>query len=81
MFLAPRDLKRHTGDYRNRCDMMIRGPITPTTLLSTHHVAAMLLVDPKTIIHWTQRGILAVAFTPGGHRRIQASQVLDFVRG
>lgn len=60
--------------------MVIRGPLTLTTLISTGDISRMLGVTPKTVIHWITLGALRTAKTPAGHRRILTSDFLDMLR-
>src|SRR5260370_42150675 len=38
-------------------------------LLTREEVAALFLVDPKTVTRWNQQGRIKCVRTPGGHRR------------
>ncbi|HET6427311.1 MAG TPA: response regulator [Phycisphaerae bacterium] len=48
--------------------------------LSTFDVASMLEVDPGSVANWIDSGLLKAHRTPGGHRRVAASDLLDFLR-
>ncbi len=50
------------------------------TLLTSAEVAKLLQVDATSIINWSKKGYLKYYRTPGGHRRIKAGDVVDFVR-
>ena len=47
---------------------------------STFEAAKMLGVDMTTVIDWCKQGKLAAFKTPGGHRRIQAADLVSFLR-
>jgi excisionase family DNA binding protein len=47
--------------------------------LSTTQVAAMLGVSSQTIANWIDQGQLSAGRTPGGHRRVQAKDLLAFL--
>ncbi len=49
------------------------------TLLSTHQVANLLQVDPTSIINWIKSGLLKAQKTPGGHRRIHTTALIEFL--
>lgn len=53
---------------------------TPDRLLTSHDVGRMLQMDPSSIVKWVNDGILPAYRTPGGHRRIKASDLLSFLR-
>ena len=44
-------------------------------LLTTHQVAEMFRVDPKTVARWASNGWIGSIRTPGGHRRFRESEV------
>ena len=48
--------------------------------LSTFDVAAMLDVDPGSVANWIDSGLLRAHRTPGGHRRVAADDLLEFLR-
>ncbi len=48
--------------------------------LSTFDVAAMLDVDPGSVANWIDSGLLRAHRTPGGHRRVAAEDLLEFLR-
>lgn len=50
-------------------------------LLTPGEVAALLLVDPKTVGRWATSGRLACLRTPGGHRRYRRSDVRAIMAG
>lgn len=47
-------------------------------LYTTHDVSQLLQVDPSTVSKWVDRGILTAFRTPGGHRRIRATDLRSF---
>lgn len=49
-------------------------------LLTTRQVAVALGVSEASLKRWCDKGLLAVTRTPGGHRRIPAHSVVQFVR-
>lgn len=49
-------------------------------LLTTHDVAELLQMDPSTISKWIDKGILTAFRTPGKHRRVFTSDLLDFLK-
>jgi excisionase family DNA binding protein len=54
--------------------------ITMDTLLTTHDVSHMLQVDPSSVNNWVRSGQLKSYKTPGGHNRIEASDLCSFLR-
>jgi excisionase family DNA binding protein len=50
-------------------------PLAPRPLLTPSEVAALFRVDPKTVSRWSEKGLLDVVRTPGGHRRFFEAQV------
>lgn len=48
--------------------------------LTTHEISRYIHVDFKTVINWCEEGKLRSYKTPGGHRRIQAEDFLDFLK-
>jgi two-component system OmpR family response regulator len=48
-------------------------------LLSTTHVAVLLGVSGQTIANWIDQGQLRAGRTPGGHRRVEAKDLLAFL--
>ena len=48
--------------------------------LSTFDVAKMLQVDPGSVANWVDGGLLKAHRTPGGHRRVAAEDLLEFLR-
>jgi excisionase family DNA binding protein len=49
-------------------------------LFSTHQVGQLLRVDPSTVAKWMAKGYLVGFSTPGGHRRIQETDLVTFLR-
>ena len=49
----------------------------PECIYTTHEVAQLLQVNASTIAKWIDQGHLVAFRTPGGHRRVRAS---DFER-
>lgn len=50
------------------------------TDLSTHDVARMCGVAPRTVLRWVDAGVLPGYQTGGGRRRIRPDDLLDFMR-
>lgn len=48
-------------------------------LLTSHDIGRMLQMDPSSIVKWMNDGILPGYRTPGGHRRIRAGVLLEFL--
>lgn len=49
-------------------------------LLTTHEVAVMFRVNPKTVTRWADAGHLEAVRTPGGHRRFRETAVQELLR-
>lgn len=47
---------------------------------TSHEVANILGVTPSSVIKWINRGILKAFSTPGGHRRVSATNLVQFAR-
>ncbi|MFA6132922.1 MAG: response regulator [Phycisphaerae bacterium] len=47
--------------------------------LSTFAIAELLHVDPGSIANWIDQDILKAYRTPGGHRRVQVGDLLNFL--
>lgn len=54
--------------------------LEPTQALSTHQVAKLCGVNSSSVGRWTTEHGLACYRTPGGHRRIVARDLVDFMR-
>jgi excisionase family DNA binding protein len=50
-------------------------------LLTSHEVGALLQVNPSSINKWVKEGRIAAFRTPGGHRRIRARDLVEFLDG
>src|SRR5689334_22804120 len=50
------------------------------SLLTSAEVSKLLQVDAMSIINWSIKGYLQYYRTPGGHRRIRASDVVSFLK-
>lgn len=48
-------------------------------LLTSSEVGNLLQVNPSSVKKWVNDGLLAAFRTPGGHRRIRASDLVDFL--
>ncbi len=47
---------------------------------TSHQVGDILQVNPSSVVKWINDGILSAFRTPGGHRRISASELVRFAR-
>jgi excisionase family DNA binding protein len=48
-------------------------------LLTSHQVGALLQVNPSSVKKWVNEGLIAAFRTPGGHRRIRAGDLVEFL--
>ncbi len=48
-------------------------------ILSTFAIAKMLRVDPGSVVNWIEQNKLKAHRTPGGHRRIEIEDLLQFL--
>lgn len=51
-----------------------------TAFYTTFQVARFLGVSAPTVVNWVNSGLLKAHRTPGGHRRIQTADIVDFAR-
>ena len=58
----------------------MRRDIKMPDLFSTKDIAKMLGVDYTTVIGWCEKGKIPSIKTPGGHRRIHRSDLINFLR-
>ncbi len=65
---------------RRLCEVSRWNTNRPRTLLSTHQAAEILEIHPSSLIKWINDGLLDAQRTPGGHRRIQVSDLVKFLR-
>ncbi len=49
-----------------------------TELFTTYDVSRMLQVDASTVAKWIDKGLLVAFRTPGGHRRVRATDLRSF---
>jgi excisionase family DNA binding protein len=49
-------------------------------LLTSHEVASLMQVSPSAVLRWIDQGMLRAFRTPGGHRRVQTDELLEFLR-
>lgn len=49
-------------------------------MLSTFAIAKMLHVDPGSVANWIDQDMLKAHRTPGGHRRVRAEDLVEFLR-
>jgi len=50
------------------------------SVLSSHDVAELVQVSPSAVLRWIAQGRLRAFRTPGGHRRIEARALVEFLR-
>jgi excisionase family DNA binding protein len=55
-------------------DMTVTTSANAERLLTPGEVAALFRVDPKTVTRWASAGRIGSIRTPGGHRRLPASE-------
>lgn len=48
--------------------------------LTSHAVAELIGVSPSTVLSWIDKGLLPAFRTPGGHRRVEPSALVEFLR-
>ena len=48
-------------------------------MLDVSDVARIFRADPKTVNRWTHKGMLKCVFSPGGHRRFYATDVIELL--
>jgi len=48
-------------------------------LLTSHEVGELLQVNPSSVKKWVDDGVILAFRTPGGHRRIRASDLMSFL--
>ncbi len=53
--------------------------ITPESLLTSYQVGGLLQVNPSSVNKWIKDGRIEAFRTPGGHRRIRASDLVAFL--
>lgn len=59
---------------------MTEQKIDADRLLTSHEVGDLLQVNPSSVKKWVNDGRIAAFRTPGGHRRIRAADLVDFLR-
>ena len=57
-----------------------RTPIRSERFFTSHEVGDILQVNPSSIVKWINEGALHAFRTPGGHRRITATELVRFAR-
>ncbi len=60
-------------------DIVTEQKIDADRLLTSHEVGALLQVNPSSINKWVNEGRLQAFRTPGGHRRIRAADLVQFL--
>lgn len=58
---------------------MTEQKIDAERLLTSHQVGALLQVNPSSVKKWVNDGRIVAFRTPGGHRRIRAADLVDFL--
>lgn len=53
--------------------------ISPDSLLTSYQVGTLLQVNPSSVNKWVKDGRIPAFRTPGGHRRIRAVDVVNFL--
>ena len=71
------DFFSHHGCWQHRAKAV---KDKPATYLTPTDVAKLLMVSPVTVRQWAQKGELKALTTPGGHRRFQYQDVVQFAR-
>src|SRR5260221_11885047 len=51
-----------------------------TVYLTSHEIARLLGVSASAVLSWIDKGWLNAHRTPGGHRRVEKSVLLEFLR-
>lgn len=54
--------------------------LLPDALLSSHEVGSLLQMDASSVVKWVNSGLLPAYRTPGGHRRVRVSELIQFLR-
>jgi excisionase family DNA binding protein len=58
---------------------LIEQDIDGDRLLTSHEVGALLQVNPSSVNKWVKEGRIVAFRTPGGHRRIRARDLVEFL--
>jgi excisionase family DNA binding protein len=53
--------------------------IIASTYLTSHQAADLIQVNPSSVNKWVKEGRIPAYRTPGGHRRIQAADLVAFL--
>jgi len=53
--------------------------IAPETYITTHQAGDLLQVNPSSINKWAKEKRITCHRTPGGHRRIKAADLVEFL--
>jgi excisionase family DNA binding protein len=64
-----------------RVKISLEQEIDAERLLTSHEVGALLQVNPSSVNKWVKEGRIAAFRTPGGHRRIRARDLVEFLDG
>ncbi len=70
-----------SGTKGQRVKTSLEQEIDADRLLTSHEVGALLQVNPSSINKWVKEGRIAAFRTPGGHRRIRARDLVEFLDG
>lgn len=57
-----------------------RDQLMTNAFLTSHAVAELIGVSPSTVLSWIDKGLLSAFRTPGGHRRVEPSALIEFLR-
>jgi CheY-like chemotaxis protein len=53
---------------------------SPSRYFTSHQVGSLLQVNPSSVVKWINDGLLHAFRTPGGHRRVAASELVRFAQ-
>jgi excisionase family DNA binding protein len=53
---------------------------SPSRYFTSHQVGSLLQVNPSSVVKWINDGLLHAFRTPGGHRRVSASELVRFAQ-
>ena len=63
---------------RNRSGAFVK-VINPETLLTSHEAGKLIQFNPTSVNKWIEEDRIPAFRTPGGHRRIKASDLVAFL--
>src|SRR5262245_51866678 len=80
-FLINTDIQRPRCRCSPRGEPMVNdAKMASKTIYTTQDVSRILQVNPRSVINWIDKNLLAAYRTPGGHRRIRREDLLLFLR-